>query len=341
MIIPMNSRPNFIDYSKTIGLFLVILGHFVYHFQLPFVPSSIWKLCHFITLFHMPLFFIISGLLIKEDHISAVFKKVVYRLVIPYALICGICMVLGCLISVCRGDTINLPVLKNQFWAYVSASDLFNKGFDKFSSAMWFCYALAWIQLCYAGLNKYWKICAVLGGVFLMYQGNILPFRFDSALVGLIFFLLGHYGKVGIMHLISMRFPQQLLFFFLSLVLLLLAERWNLDYNNRQALSINAMYFGKYPPLFIISGITGTIVILLLAVQISKARILKQFVLTISKGSIIVLGFHKMIAIATQDIINIYSIPVALCYSAFNLFICFFLIRFFMKYFPIILGNRI
>jgi hypothetical protein len=173
-----------------------------------------------------------------------------------------------------------------------------------------------------------------------MYKGNVLPFRFDSALVGLIFFSIGHYGKYWFLRIASLNRIRRIIIFIIAIVVLFFSAKMNLDYYNRQCLSINAMYFGKYPPLFLISGIAGTLVVMLLAIQLSRIGKGKQFVLSISKGAIVVLGFHKMITILLKDIITIYSIPVALCYSAVNLFICYMLVIFFMKYCPIVLGNR-
>lgn len=160
----MSERPNFLDYSKTIGIWLVILGHFVYHFQLPYESSPIWRLCHTITLFHMPLFFIISGMLMKESSIATVLYKVLNRLIIPYMLVCGICFIAGLGIYYLDDYSIDFSFLKTQLMGILSATDLNGKGRDYFSSAMWFCIALAWIQLYFTFSNKAGKLCAMLGG---------------------------------------------------------------------------------------------------------------------------------------------------------------------------------
>ncbi len=48
----------------------------------------------------------------------------------------------------------------------------------------------------------------------------------------------------------------------ISLLLLVLSASVNLDYTQRQCLSINACYFGGYPVLFLLSGVSGTLLVL-------------------------------------------------------------------------------
>lgn len=74
------NRLEYFDLAKGIGIFLVILGHITYISQ----PLRIW-----IFSFHMPLFFIISGMLIyykREDSLNSreLIKKKAKSLLIPY-----------------------------------------------------------------------------------------------------------------------------------------------------------------------------------------------------------------------------------------------------------------
>lgn len=70
----MRERKCWIDYLKAIAIYLVILGH------LPDELHIKWG----IYLFHMPLFFIISGYLYKPRKVKDEIKKVITQLFLPY-----------------------------------------------------------------------------------------------------------------------------------------------------------------------------------------------------------------------------------------------------------------
>lgn len=80
-----------IDYAKAIGIFLVILGH------IP-VPVDIKYAIYGI---HMPLFFMISGLLRSrsDGDVLAQLKKIVNGLIIPYMIYALAITVLYCVVK--------------------------------------------------------------------------------------------------------------------------------------------------------------------------------------------------------------------------------------------------
>ena len=64
-----------LDYARTIGIFLVVFGHVLQQFS-SFEGYGICKtLWNYIYLFHMPLFFIISGFLFKNDGTKSINVK--------------------------------------------------------------------------------------------------------------------------------------------------------------------------------------------------------------------------------------------------------------------------
>lgn len=75
----MKARLNWIDWAKAFAITFVVFGH------IPEEKSSFFL--NYVTTFHMPLFFFISGLLTKKENPSKdTFKKYWQTLVVPYLL---------------------------------------------------------------------------------------------------------------------------------------------------------------------------------------------------------------------------------------------------------------
>ena len=75
-----NNRIAWIDNAKFIGIFFVVMGHLISKGEFTGIMSQIYN---FIYLFHMPMFFIISGILYKKYEKS---KKLFYTILLPYLL---------------------------------------------------------------------------------------------------------------------------------------------------------------------------------------------------------------------------------------------------------------
>lgn len=82
----MSEEFTYIDIAKGIGIFLVVLGHYVNPF---FMPDYFQHIVNFVYTFHMPLFMAMSGFLFGKsfgkvnNYRSFVLKKS-QRLLIPY-----------------------------------------------------------------------------------------------------------------------------------------------------------------------------------------------------------------------------------------------------------------
>jgi len=84
----MKKRLDYFDMAKGIGAFLVLIGHLQGELIYPFSPY-IQPMCIWIFSFHMPLFFIISGMLINyrkdsEKDMSILCKKRFKAIMVPY-----------------------------------------------------------------------------------------------------------------------------------------------------------------------------------------------------------------------------------------------------------------
>ena len=106
-----SGRIVWLDYAKVFVMFLVVLGH-TYKFASP--PCYVRNL---IYLFHMPFFFVVSGILYRNREFSEVFTRGVRSLLVPAfawiaIYICGECVITaanpigviwGCIKSMLRG----------------------------------------------------------------------------------------------------------------------------------------------------------------------------------------------------------------------------------------------
>ena len=240
-------------------------------------------------------------------------------------------------------DGVNLRYIVKVAIGIFTAND-FPFGIASWSISLWFCYSLFLVRLLYAYLSeRRWGgqfiILTCLIGVVMMFLGNKLPMRLDSSLVGFIFFTIGVKGSEVLKSVIDYSLKKKLFFLLLALLVLYVSAYLNLNLQQRQGLSINVMYFGKYPLLFLISGFSGTMVILLISTFFSGFK--NKVVLTISNGTIVILGFHWLVyKLLFSWWFSSYKVLSAIFVSVLVTFVCYTLIILSNKFFPALLGNR-
>lgn len=129
------NRIEWIDNAKALGILLVVLGHF---------QMSNGHISGFIYTFHMPLFFLISGILIGNTPLTLSFpqflRQKVTSLVVPYylfQLLCGIYMFMR--ITFTGGDV-------NLIFKYIIGSLMGNPS-QMFCIPGWFLWALFWCNI--------------------------------------------------------------------------------------------------------------------------------------------------------------------------------------------------
>lgn len=171
-----NNRIIWIDITKVIGMYLIILGHFY--------PYSLY--C-FIYSFSVPLFFFISGMLSAKMQESNIFISKLYSgLAKPYLLICFSCYILYICFTLLNPSiygisfsnlhpieaTLNIVCGFHGYW------DKSGFGMSFGCQTMWFVYTLLCCKLIYKYINcKYLKI----GGGILSYSLScIRPVQFSS-----------------------------------------------------------------------------------------------------------------------------------------------------------------
>ena len=123
MSVQNKNRLPYLDYAKGIGIFFVVYAHSIgYLTEATTAESVIWNV---IYSFHMPLFFIISGIglyykLSKAESVSigAETRRMAKRLLVPYAFWCVVDVVLWFGASIIKHENLLLSVVKNVYNAF-------------------------------------------------------------------------------------------------------------------------------------------------------------------------------------------------------------------------------
>lgn len=193
----MNKRIGWIDITKGIAIILVILGHSIIGL----------KANDFIFSFHMPIFFIVSGILFKEKDVLFVIKHNAQRLLIPYAVTSGILIIARAISAYIQNWT--MPQIKNlMINTFIGA--LFGYGVDEGRKwffeiwrigAIWFILAFFWSNIIIQIIYKYtdtWKewqrgqlIIAVSAIGYIIGQYIWLPTNIDIGAFAILFMYIG------------------------------------------------------------------------------------------------------------------------------------------------------
>lgn len=341
----ITDRPNYIDMAKVLAIYAVILGHFAYYTGIPFSPNTgVTRVTHFVTLFHMPFFFIVTGVVssFKATSLANFTKRHVKTLLVPYilfSLILG-----GAWTALNFFQTGDFRLFGKLLLGIVSGSD-FRGCSVKWAGPMWFVYALFFIKLIIAcGFtlkNKnlrviYFGVLLASGCVILYSSRNPLPFRIDSILVGFIFVLIGFGGKRVILKIMDSK-KLAIIAVCISASIIALFECFYIDSSISQGLSINANYYGTVPILFLLSGVSGTILIL----GLSRLFFVKRtIILTMSNGLLVYLAMHWVLYFGLSRFYCSSSVWVMFAMAFLVFVLCYPIVLFVTRFFPVLLGYR-
>ena len=184
-MIEQKERDGRIDFLKGVGILLVIVGHLNCH---PLIKS-------FIYLFHMPLFFIISGYLF--DHRSSFrhfIKKKAATLLYPYFVFGGLYIVYEWLLAVKLNLECDVEFWRKHLFALVYGNYIFDNNAD-YIGVLWFLICLFWASLIYKCIVLVFSnsiimrfvvsigmaICGCITGKALYAHGIRLPWCLDIA----------------------------------------------------------------------------------------------------------------------------------------------------------------
>ena len=316
-----------IDWMKCLGMYFIVLGHF---FSVGY---------HYIYVFSVPLFFLISGFLCKYESNQIVFwKKLWSNLVVPTIII----YVINALI---------IPLIFTTY-QHVDLSSIASIrrivlypiiGMQNVLDTCWFVYTLIVLKILHQYVYKLrWRIILIIPFLFISYIYNHIdmsiihpllqnPNAIANAFTAYPFFVVGnslHQYKNWLNSYNNKRIFVTC-FFICSIIVYLCG-----NYNN-----IVWMYMGGYGDnmlLFFLGGIAGSLAIFFIAKIFTYAP---NAVTTISTGTIVILGFNKHFISIIQYIFH-FS-PIIDFFSAFIILILFIpIIKIMEIWFPAILGKQ-
>ena len=248
---------SWIDVAKVIGIYFVTIGH----------GSLVSK--DYTTLiysFHIPLFFLLSGLLYKRRNIRESFKKINRALIVPYLIINAICLLYY---FVLQGKTCE-EHYDYFIWSRIGAIFM-GLGYEAggwipVSTPLWFAYCLALvyiiISLSHSIVQDVFITLLSLAGFYFLQRNSIdLYVPLDSALMAIPFFMIGFHLKKYIMTLSKSKYN----FFALFLIPF---WYWLATINGRSDMDI--CVFGSNLVLFYITGVIGFIVVITISQILSK-----------------------------------------------------------------------
>ena len=185
-------QPSF-DIMKGIGIIAMIVGHI-----------TVTGISRYIYLWHMPLFFLISGYFFREKEMKECVKSNAKALLIPY-LIAATLLALFTSALALTGHDVNA---KNAILGiFVGAESIQDSIFSDYQvGAIWFLLALFWCRVTYNFLiNRYSGGVILTISVIATYLGSkmFIPTDLLQGLSVMVFFIIGHEAKKR--ELLSMR----------------------------------------------------------------------------------------------------------------------------------------
>ncbi len=282
---------------KGIGISLVVFGHAISHETIA---------AHLIYSFHMPLFFIISGLLLKNDRISQPISEYVARqfrsLIVPFLFFSAVFLLVWTVLrELVRRGVISPPKTfgESQNWTVLEAAFNTLLGAGDYvrpvNVVLWFFTALFVTSIYFRLLRGVMPLTLVCFGSIVLAaiaiiarhsRADVLPWNIDLAAICLVFFSFGNLlaGTQSERRIWSLPDWQKGLYGTLLLLCGLVAGFFN------QIVDLRTMELG-YPPVFFASAILSCCGVLILAYILPGYWMVE----TVAANSIVIFPIHGII----------------------------------------------
>lgn len=315
----MSGRIIWMDYAKTVGIALVVFAH---------MPS---RLADIIFLFHMPLFFMLSGYLYKSIGLKDELKRSSRCLIIPY-LVYNVALLLFSAVQgrfdiSLIGDILlgNQEVLPGNY------------------RALWFIVSLFLMRLIMSMFQTDKSIItitllSVLAFVTLR-KSDMIPFdrdwfQMNTTLLCLPFFTFGILMKRYSLECLPDRINVKYKFVYLAVIAMaaLLIGHANGGVNVFRCVT------GKYLTIFYIVSFVISYIYIYTFYRLFKKE--NGIIKTISLGTLLILAVHQTLILVISHFVQLNTLISLFC-TLLILLVCYPFIRIGQRFFPIVLlGKR-
>lgn len=330
--VKVSDRIYYLDIAKVFVAFLVVLGHF----YSPDSDASILR--RYIYTFHMPFFFLISGMFHHYGKNSLInnFIKYFKTLIIPTCFFVILYIVIvPPIVGMIENGNGYFPLLvqafKMQYNELISTTHLY------YNSVCWFLLSLFGCKLLADVFywNKYVGFIVIVGLLIAIWSFHSSLFYILQAIIALPFYFVGGFLKNKLSYIYSFKYKPFIAIFLglICYVLMLLNGR----------VSLLAHMFGNLPiPInllcFYVNAIIGSLAVLTLAMCIN---IRYNLFARLAQSLITILGFQAFLLkpfLQWYDGYN-YCLITKVSISIIIVFLCYIFHLIIMRYLPSLLGK--
>ena len=276
-------RNNTVDYAKIICLFLILFCH---------IPKSGGIFHNYVYSFHVPIFFLFSGIFYKTKPLKEVICNSTKSLLLPYVIfnliLIGISASLGFVTST---FSVNENLINPLEGIFIGSTDK-DSNYHIPGGPSWFLLALFIDRILiipFIKCNITVKILYAIGLITLYLIINQYfswtVWSIDSALLGIPFMLIGYLGSDLFLKIINLNYKRRLIILICCIAFIPIVL------NNGLANMFNGEY-GENFTLFILGGISGSLLRILLCSFIPSSS---RFVTSILSVSTFFICCHIMI----------------------------------------------
>ena len=273
------SREKFIDVAKGIGITLVVLGHLNAHDQV---------IRNIIYAFHMPFFFIVSGVFVNTQiGFKQYLIKNFRRTYCPFLFFSLIEIILKLLYDILRNLEL-VALIPNSIYS------LSGLKFTIINRPLWFLFVLFVIQVVYYLIEKsktlkigmlFLGLAIVMGSKYVHYPKNCL---WIVAIPCLSFYIIGNIFKKCILSLprrIKNHTVKYLVISFFLIGIFILCAIKN------ECVDMSSCNYGNWL-MYILSAFMGTFILLIVSVMLSEKRNISNVLTFLGENSIVILVSH-------------------------------------------------